>query len=729
MLVRLLGKEEEAKTGKWTTPFTDVADWAKPYVGYAYTNGLTTGTSATTFGGNATVNASEYLTFVLRALGYESGTDFQWDKAWELSDQIGLTNREYDANTVNFTRGDVAVVSCQGLDCKLKGSSTSLQDTFPVKVTDIQLNQSALELEINATKLLTASVAPDNATDKTVIWKSSNSSVATVSGGEVKAIKSGSATITATTSNGLYATCEVTVTAAPIVYSGNGDKVITGVNIPAGSYYAEYAHSGSRNFISKLVYGEKSYDNFRISNEIGNCSGQVALYDEGNVGVNDGILEVEADGDWKISFMPVSGSTTTNIKGTGERVTGLFTATTANTVVSTTHSGSRNFIVKAIKYNGTKSYDYESIANEIGNYSGEKLIRLEKGAQYFFYVRADGDWTIDLGLGDTLTTYDKAPLLSSSSSSSSTTNSNTTNTETGNVAVPLINHEYGPMTLTSYYSTGRYWDENKISSLVFTKIEYRNTGKYKLYMSLQGITDDSTAHVDVYFYDANNRVLDQVSFLPDVQPNVEYNVLYTKYVDKDVIENAVRIAFFSHSGNAATKGTGTSSGNSDASASKSESTLTGNDISDLVNYISNYGTKASSSSTISKTNSEKTKTSISYHPNAGVLTFTFNYQDGKCNVGFDYDISTQSVNKIHVAGVGNRVSLLASCTADFDIANYTSSTNLKFTKDYEDSSLTTYVTNYEELCNILVRMAIPSFGLLMVDTAGITLADIGFDSY
>lgn len=120
MLVRLLGKEDEAKTGTWTTPFTDVADWAKPYVGYAYANGLTTGTSATTFGGNATVNASQYLTFVLRALGYESGTDFQWNKAWELSDQIGLTSGEYNANTTDFTRGDVALISYTSLSADKK---------------------------------------------------------------------------------------------------------------------------------------------------------------------------------------------------------------------------------------------------------------------------------------------------------------------------------------------------------------------------------------------------------------------------------------------------------------------------------------------------------------------------------------------------------------------------------------------------------------------------------
>lgn len=111
MLVRLLGKDAEAKAGTWDIPFTDVADWAKPYVGYAYANGLTSGTSATTFSGNTSVSASQYLTFILRALGYESGIDFQWNAAWELSDLIGLTAGEYNATTTEFLRGDVAILS------------------------------------------------------------------------------------------------------------------------------------------------------------------------------------------------------------------------------------------------------------------------------------------------------------------------------------------------------------------------------------------------------------------------------------------------------------------------------------------------------------------------------------------------------------------------------------------------------------------------------------------
>lgn len=128
MLVRLLGKDEEAKAGVWETPFTDVDDWAKPYVGYAYTNGLTSGTSKTTFGGTQTIDASQYLTFVLRALGYTSGTDFQWDKPWDLSNQIGLTQGQYDASASTFVRGDVAIISFNALSATLNSTEKKFQE-------------------------------------------------------------------------------------------------------------------------------------------------------------------------------------------------------------------------------------------------------------------------------------------------------------------------------------------------------------------------------------------------------------------------------------------------------------------------------------------------------------------------------------------------------------------------------------------------------------------------
>lgn len=126
MLVRLLGREEEARSDDWRMPFTDVSNWAKPYVGYAYTYNLTSGTSETTFGGKQKVSAMQYLTFVLRALDYEDGTDFQWDKAWKLSDEIGLTSGQYTSDR-SMTRGDVAIISLKALSISNKYNWTLLE--------------------------------------------------------------------------------------------------------------------------------------------------------------------------------------------------------------------------------------------------------------------------------------------------------------------------------------------------------------------------------------------------------------------------------------------------------------------------------------------------------------------------------------------------------------------------------------------------------------------------
>ena len=64
MLVRLLGKDAEAKAGTWDIPFNDVVAWVRPYVGYAYAHGLTSGTSASTFSGADTITATQYLSLI-----------------------------------------------------------------------------------------------------------------------------------------------------------------------------------------------------------------------------------------------------------------------------------------------------------------------------------------------------------------------------------------------------------------------------------------------------------------------------------------------------------------------------------------------------------------------------------------------------------------------------------------------------------------------------------------
>ena len=80
-----------------------------------------------------------------------------------------------------------------------------------IPVTSVTLNKTSLTLTEQETFQLSATVSPDNATDKTVTWSSSNTAIATVSqDGLVSAIAVGSTTITATAGE-KKATCTVTV--------------------------------------------------------------------------------------------------------------------------------------------------------------------------------------------------------------------------------------------------------------------------------------------------------------------------------------------------------------------------------------------------------------------------------------------------------------------------------------------------------------------------------------
>lgn len=89
-----------------------------------------------------------------------------------------------------------------------------------VAVTGVTLNKSSLTLTRLDSETLIATITPSNATNKNINWSSSNTSVASVSGGTVTAVAQGTATITARSSadNTKFATCTVTVN--PISVTG-----------------------------------------------------------------------------------------------------------------------------------------------------------------------------------------------------------------------------------------------------------------------------------------------------------------------------------------------------------------------------------------------------------------------------------------------------------------------------------------------------------------------------
>ena len=86
-----------------------------------------------------------------------------------------------------------------------------------VHVSGISLNKSEVSLHVDETEILTATITPENATDTSVLWESSNATIATVTGGKITALRVGSATITATANDGgQIASCEVYVTPIPV---------------------------------------------------------------------------------------------------------------------------------------------------------------------------------------------------------------------------------------------------------------------------------------------------------------------------------------------------------------------------------------------------------------------------------------------------------------------------------------------------------------------------------
>ena len=142
---------------------------------------------------------------------------------------VTWTSSNTSVATVNSTgvvtsKGNgTATITATTTDGTNLSSTCEVTVSLPVLATGISLNQTTLSFSAaNQTATLIATVMPSNATNKEVTWASSNTSVATVSNAGVVTSKgNGTATITATTTDGtnLSATCEVTVL-LPVLATG-----------------------------------------------------------------------------------------------------------------------------------------------------------------------------------------------------------------------------------------------------------------------------------------------------------------------------------------------------------------------------------------------------------------------------------------------------------------------------------------------------------------------------
>jgi alpha-amylase len=120
----------------------------------------------------------------------------------------GADGMAYTGGTVSWTSGQTSLTTatCSG--------GTGGGGTTVVAVSSVSVSPSSVSLQVGGSRQLSATVSPSNATDRTVSWSSSDVSVASVSSsGVVKALKAGSATVTAK-AGGRSASASVVVKAA-----------------------------------------------------------------------------------------------------------------------------------------------------------------------------------------------------------------------------------------------------------------------------------------------------------------------------------------------------------------------------------------------------------------------------------------------------------------------------------------------------------------------------------
>ena len=108
---------------KGTSPFTDVPEWAEPYVAACYTNGITSGYDAKTYGGSDTVTTGQAALMLLKALGYfQYSADFGSDWLVETT-KNGSTAGLFDGVATGakeaLTRNDVAQMVLNALEADL----------------------------------------------------------------------------------------------------------------------------------------------------------------------------------------------------------------------------------------------------------------------------------------------------------------------------------------------------------------------------------------------------------------------------------------------------------------------------------------------------------------------------------------------------------------------------------------------------------------------------------
>ena len=230
-----------------------------------------------------------------------------------------------------------------------------------IPVTDVTLDKTKLVLTVGSEGQLTATVAPDNATDKTVTWSSDKTSVATVDAtGNVTAVGVGEATITVTTTDGgKTATCKVTV-----------NKKAGAISYATASVNKTFGDANFTNELTKTGDGTVTYSS---------SDTKVAEVDS-----KTGEVTIKGNGEATITATVEDGDNYTYATKTASYTIGVGTA--AMTVSATGYSGTYDNSAHGITVNAPKGATIK-YGTAAGTYTLEASPTYTTSGEYTVYYQ------------------------------------------------------------------------------------------------------------------------------------------------------------------------------------------------------------------------------------------------------------------------------------------------------------------------------------------------------
>ena len=504
--------------------FVQGSPWYQVYVDYAVKNGIITAGQYTNY--NAYATRAQFAAILAKALPesaleaknkVDDGMIPDVDNDAAYRDDIYLLYRAgvltgndakgtFTPNSTIQRSAVAAIVSRMALPSMRQSIALEAE-----KITSVTLDKSSTVVEVGKTVSLFPSVQPSGASVKTLTWKSSNTSVATVNAsGTVTGVKKGTATITASAPSGAKATCTVTVAEAPVE--------VTGVSLNKRTMY--------------LYAGETERLNATL--QPSNATDTTLSWTSSNTSVatvsSSGTVTARKEGTATITVKTGNGKTATCTVTVYPEIE--VTSVTVSPGTLELEVGETSKLSCSLRPTNATDQDvsWTSSDTSVATVSSSGTVTA-KGA---------GSAKITATAASGRSDYCRVTVTESLLPTFST---------------PKLNYNYGPMTVTAYYSSGGVQYVNRLTRVEFTEATPYSSGEnVSLKLMLQGTSTTSNLYVRVNFYDAGGSLLDTDYAAVSVTANQEFAVERSLMVSSSALEKTSRLEFVSYSNNVAEDG-------------------------------------------------------------------------------------------------------------------------------------------------------------------------------